>query len=578
MITTPGPIPYTFRVGVTGHRDLLDPAGVEQAVAALLHHIQTTLESAAARPRGRCGPRRTSTQRLDAVLTRCAQLVWWTLPLGRRSISAERRTPIEWVAISSLARGADRIVARATLARPGARLQVIAPLPLDDYRTDSTTPEDLAEFEALLSRDPSPTLPEPKDSNGVERRSERYLKAGYKVVDACEIRVAVWDGQPAHGHGGTAEIVTYAANQGRVVLWIDSNAPARRPRQIVAAGAEASKSLDSGNGLVFGPMPVTADRLSRNFHRLAAYNRDAGFSPRDYDAVLTKELGDLRTFASRAGLPDDWLAPALTGLLPVVVAQVLFFPHHAWLVVFEIAAMTLAVLVLRVSWHEAWHEKWLRDRHLAERIRIALFATLMPQDAIRPAVAPEHVLPFYRGPETWVLEACDRIVSSAAGVARPSPSPESLQPITRFIIDAWIGNQAAWHAGNSSRKRKSADRVNVVGLVLFATTLTMAVWHWASAGHGEDGSWLGVGATALAITLPAWAATLHAINTLLERERIASRSAQMATVLHRLAQRTEHAATWEDLTVCVSRAEEIMATENHEWWASLSFRDLVLPG
>ena len=281
MTTIPGPIPYTLRVGVTGHRDLPDPAGVEQAVAALLHHIQTTLESAAERPRGRCGPRRTLVQRLDAVLTRCARLVWWTLPLGRRRIPAARRTPIEWVAISPLARGADRIVARAILTRPGARLQVIAPLPLDDYRTDFATPEDLAEFEALLSEDPSPTLPEQK--NGVERRSERYLKAGYKVADACEILVAVWDGQPTSGHGGTADIVKYAADQGRVVLWIDSNNPAHPPRQIVAAGSDATtKPADQVNGLVYRPMPATADRLLRNFHRLTAYNRDAAFSASEY--------------------------------------------------------------------------------------------------------------------------------------------------------------------------------------------------------------------------------------------------------------------------------------------------------
>jgi hypothetical protein len=617
VTTIPRPISYTLRVGVTGHRDLPDRAGVERAVAALLHHIQTTLESAAEQPRGRCGPHRTFLQRLDAALTRCARLIWWTLPLGRRQVPADRRTPIEWVVISPLARGADRIVAREILTRPGARLQVIAPLPLDDYRTDFATPEDRAEFEALLCKDPSPTLPDDADGD----RGEHYLRAGYTVADACEILVAIWDGRPAAGRGGTADVVKYAADQGRVVLWIDANHPDNPPRQIVAAGADAAtKPAGHGNGLAYRRMPATADRLSRNFHRLAAYNRDAAFSASTCESILNREAGDIRAAAARAGVPERVLAPALTHLLPeyaradqlaqryqalyvraatlvhgmaalavtIVVAQVLFFPRDAWLVVFEIAAMTLAVLVLRVSWHEAWHEKWLRDRHLAERLRIAMFSTLMPQGVSRPAVTPEHVLPFYRGPETWVLEACDRILRSTMIAARSTApvesqeSPGAVEPpmeaMKRFIIDAWIEAQAGWHAETSARKRKAAEHVNIGGLVLFSTTLAMALWHWAGSGHGEDGNWLAVVATALAITLPAWAAALHAINTLLERERIAARSAQMAAVLHRLAQQAEHAATWQDLTACVSRAEEIMATENHEWWVSLSFRDLGLPG
>lgn len=64
----------------------------------------------------------------------------------------------------------------------------------------------------------------------------------------------------------------------------------------------------------------------------------------------------------------------------------------------------------------------------------------------------------------------------------------------------------------------------------------MALMHLLGVGHEASGEQRGVGLvrqliTAMAIVLPAWGATIHPVNTLLERERISTRSAQMAQVL-----------------------------------------------
>lgn len=55
--------------------------------------------------------------------------------------------------VSSLAEGADRIVPDAILGREGARLEVVLPLPPDEYRADFGTEESRADFSRLLSRD-----------------------------------------------------------------------------------------------------------------------------------------------------------------------------------------------------------------------------------------------------------------------------------------------------------------------------------------------------------------------------------------------------------------------------------------
>lgn len=152
-----------LRVGVSGHRHLADTGAVATAVDDLLdelvvEHSATTL-----------------------------------------------------VAVSSLAEGADRVVAERTLARGGS-LEVHLPLPPDDYTEDF--PATTAEFDALLAAARRVTVV-PPDSDG--SREAAYERAGLAVLHGCDVLLALWDGEPARGRGGTAELVAEARRQGRPV-------------------------------------------------------------------------------------------------------------------------------------------------------------------------------------------------------------------------------------------------------------------------------------------------------------------------------------------------------------------------
>ena len=142
----------------------------------------------------------------------------------RRACSGERPS---LVAVSSLAEGADRLLAELVLAPPIAgALLVVLPLELSDYRQDFASETSLAEFQSLLSqadelifpplaaprsvgRDTPPPLPTS------ETREAGYEWAGQEVVNRCDVLVALWDGQPSRGRGGTAEIIAYARQAGR---------------------------------------------------------------------------------------------------------------------------------------------------------------------------------------------------------------------------------------------------------------------------------------------------------------------------------------------------------------------------
>jgi hypothetical protein len=116
------------------------------------------------------------------------------------------------VAVSSLAEGADRIVADRVLARPGSRLEVLLPLPVDDYATDfgdAASREDFARLLAAADRVEVVATDESDPS-----REAAYARAGTAVLRACDVLLALWDGREARGRGGTAQVVAEARELG----------------------------------------------------------------------------------------------------------------------------------------------------------------------------------------------------------------------------------------------------------------------------------------------------------------------------------------------------------------------------
>jgi hypothetical protein len=116
--------------------------------------------------------------------------------------------------VSSLADGADQLFAAHVLAS-GGTLEAV--LPWADYG-GSLADSSRARFEDLV-RAAATVITVP----GGEPSDESFLAAGQALVDRCDHLFAVWDGLPARGLGGTADVVAYARSRGCpvTVLWID---------------------------------------------------------------------------------------------------------------------------------------------------------------------------------------------------------------------------------------------------------------------------------------------------------------------------------------------------------------------
>ncbi len=114
---------------------------------------------------------------------------------------------------SSLAVGADQLFVRQ-LAQRAVPYTVI--VPSAHYESTFESAPDLAEYRRLLNE--ADSIVE-LDNNTPSERA--FYDAGLAVVDASDLVVAVWNGKPAKGLGGTADIVEYARSVAKPVVHLN---------------------------------------------------------------------------------------------------------------------------------------------------------------------------------------------------------------------------------------------------------------------------------------------------------------------------------------------------------------------
>jgi hypothetical protein len=54
-----------------------------------------------------------------------------------------------------------------------------------------------------------------------DKPESAFFAAGRYIVEQCDLLIAVWDGQPSKGLGGTGDVVAYARGVNRQVVVLD---------------------------------------------------------------------------------------------------------------------------------------------------------------------------------------------------------------------------------------------------------------------------------------------------------------------------------------------------------------------
>ncbi len=137
--------------------------------------------------------------------------VAWVADQMRRLL---QETPFD-LGSTSLAAGADQLFAEIVLEL-GRPFEFVSPsLHYEKAFTDPAAREKFLRLERQAKVRWDLPFSEPG--------GEAFLQAGQCVVDHADLMLFVWNGLPAKGRGGTADVVAYARARGKSYLLLDPN-------------------------------------------------------------------------------------------------------------------------------------------------------------------------------------------------------------------------------------------------------------------------------------------------------------------------------------------------------------------
>lgn len=530
-----GTVPFGFRVGITGHRRLDDPDALVPAIREALRQLRGLL------------PEHPDS---DVVL----------------------------VVVSSLAEGADRLVARELLAEPGSRLEVFLPMARAAYAEDFQDTASRKEFRSMLHR-----ASQVRQAPGHLTREEAYEYAGRRVVDRCDVLIAVWDGQPARGRGGTQQIVEYARSHAVPLAWVHTSGAPRVTTELhresdgVRAIREDMRELREYNESGIAAAGLRAGVAAQRDHlwlaALPTPSADAlGQAREDVAAWLVPFLARADLLAVRVHRRFRTLSTAMfvmaAAAVAVVAIQTNFFPEQDWLVSLEILLLVVLLAIPLLRNRMRLHERWTSYRFLAERLRSAYFLALAGTGDRR--AQSDQSASFSDPTAAWIERALTQVMASRPRIAFTSAD---VIPLRTYLSNCWIGGQAKYHYATATKSGRWEQGLRRATACLFFVTLVSAVLHAAGLGPKLH---LAAGLVVVSLSVPAAGAALHGIGTQHEYRRHAQRGRRMVTQLTRLRFQMDEAESLAQIRQIAANVERSMREESNDWFGVMRFHDIEL--
>jgi hypothetical protein len=434
----------------------------------------------------------------------------------------EQRHPL-LVGISSAAFGADLLFAEQ-MQRRGHPLQLVLPFPPERFRQDFTEqPDDWSRAERTIARAIAVDLAAPAATSG-----DAYLEAGVRTIERADIVIAVWDGEPARGVGGTGDVVAYARSIGRPLVIIDA-----KSGNVAEAGA--TRDADLKVRPTYTPIGPDPREQVRSF-----------FAKADADAAryapvvreLTRWLVWLHLIA--ASVTSAALVFGAEGLLALAATAV------------DVGVLVSAFFLLMARGRR--HEAWRRRRAEAELARSA-DATWDIRRGAPTGVANVISLPgFTRLSQTLdIMRQLDR-----------SP-PQELSSARAVYLRHRVADQQAYFATRQVVAHRQVRRRKIVlgvcTAVGVAASLALAVTLFVPRPSPLVVEWLEFAG----IAGPLGASAMGVLLISDESSRRNERYAEVASALQTLLPRVEAASTWDSLNRVATEVEEQLLRELLEW-------------
>jgi len=591
----PPPVPFVLCVGVTGHRADVLPEG---SVPVLRERVRDVL------------------QRIEES--------------GRALFDAERNYFAAFQPklrfVSPVADGADQIAAEVALEL-GWELQAILPFERSAYRASLASEAARDRFDDLLARtDCLLELPGDPD-HGLDA----YVMTGRATVAHCDILIAIWDGRPPRGRGGTGEVVQLALTRGTAIVHVPLSAggdtrilwSAFDPTVVTVAddpGVARSLAREDVDSLLRGLLMGPHDEQERRFLKRFFSERVRRIRARiEYPLLLTAagvrpfRARDLTTSHAEAQIRDEWqryragcsevenistgidlleesyswadrlathfaqtyrsghIFNFVLGGFAVCLGLAAFMAPH---LKFEEAAfellITLAIILNAVvGARNEWHRRWLDYRQLAERLRPMRSLKLLGIAAPDPPGTETNPVPTRW--IDWYASGIWRAMGCPAGTIDRACAARLGKAIAAHEVEP----QMSYHERNAKQIELLDHRLGQIGMVLFAATLVVSVLTLIGLGIGSDyvnryGNWF----TLVSAGFPALGTAVFGIRFQGDFGGDALRSMATADTLRLIDQELRKDVSLSRAADLAEQAARIMLSDLDEWRLVNQQRDL----
>ena len=381
---------------------------------------------------------------------------------------AEKKAAHEGIVygVSSVAAGADLLFAENCLLLE-MPLRVLLPFPKEEFRKDFDD-KTWARAEYVMQNAVSVEV-----TGDRALRDERYYECGIETVQQSQLVLAVWDGQPPSGMGGTQEIVAFARDVGKPVVWFHSATGAVQIfNEEKTEGSGRSAELTFLNDLPDCDSVLSTDsptgianawlaKIDANASRLAPQVRRLASIP----ILCTAAAALVSGAAARMPSPGVWLAVgAALGLASAPLPA-----------------------ILRLSRRQSL---WARTRTAAEVCRsvVALWNT----PATYQATGPEAI------PELAGMLMSLNLLKAMNGL----PAGEPIDDFKESYRKHRVAHQMEYFSAHAARSARESKRYQLVSTWCAGLGTALSVWVFATGAIGTTGlirgeKWFGFAASVL---------------------------------------------------------------------------------
>jgi len=567
---------------------------------------------------------------LDGLAPRLRELFELIEEAGQALLERERDcfadAPLRRRFVSPIADGADQVAAEVALEL-GWELQAVLPFERAHYRATLANHGARERFDTLLER--ATCVLELPGAKGQDL--DAYVMTGRATVAHCDMLIAVWDGLPPRGRGGTGEVVQLALTRGTAVVHVplQSDAPTRLlwsafdPTVLTVAddpGVERPVDRASIDILLRGLMMPPPDELEQGFIKRFASERLRRIRTRIEYPLLLAAAGvgrigakDFRDKYCEAQIREEWqrhragCADAHEIAVPIELleesyswadrlathfAQTYRSGHIFSFVLggfavclglsafmapdykFHFAAAEMVItfgIILNayIGTRNEWHRRWLDYRQLAERLRPMRSLKVLGIAAPDPPGTATNPVP--RRWIDWYASGIWRAMGCPSGTIDAMRANQ----LGDSIAIHEVAPQVAYHEHHAQQINLLDERLERIATGLFVSTLIVSVATLIGIAIGTNwvdryGDWL----TLVSAGFPALGTAVFGIRFQADFGGDAVRSLATATTLKGIDEELRREVGLNRVADLTEQAARIMLADLDEWRLVNQQRDL----